>query len=328
MVGVVWYFEESANRGRHERERNQLRFTVDSFDLELIKLMELSARAPMLWFAEKLGSDRHKIKKRIEKLEKSGIINSYRAAINDYIIQGGFLAIISVKAKMGMVNKLIPEFLKFHEIFSVYVLSGEYDLELVCEFQSKEECEKLLLEKLSLIEGIERTRCEIFLRYYFHGRRLLAASPDEGEKKAKSIKLTDVDRGIIRLIRFHARAPKKWIGEQLGIPISSVSKRLKRLELLGVVCGYFAIVDYTKLGFNVKASIRLRVDPQKYRQVLSRILKIKPEWVAEMLGETDLHFRVNVTDAEALRRLIRDEIGQTQGIQRIDTHFVFKSYHR
>ena len=293
-----------------------------------MKLLEFNAREPMLWYAEKLGCDRHKIKKRMEKLEKNVIIKSYRASINNYIIQGGFLAIISIKARTGMVNKLVPEFLKFNETISVYVLSGEYDLELVCEFQSKEECERLLLERLTLIEGIERTRCEIFLRCYFHGKNLLENCRDGGEKKAKNVKLTDVDRSIIRSIRFHARAPNKLIAEELGILISTVSKELKRLEELGVICGYYTVFDHSKLGDRVQASIRLRVDPRKYKQVLSRILEMKPEWVAEILGETDLHFRVTVPDAEALRRIVRDEIGETEGIERIATHFIFKSYQR
>jgi DNA-binding Lrp family transcriptional regulator len=266
--------------------------------------------------------------KTMDKLERKGVILSYRTHIDNSIVCGGFYAVVSIKARLNDIKRLIQKLLQIEEIYSIYLVAGEYDLEAICELDSQEEFEKLLMEKLSSIKEIERARSEILLRTYHHGKDVFEPSSLHGEEKSKIMKFDETDRKILDLLRHNGRASQKWIGKQIGVSAPIVSMRMRRLERLRVICGYYVIVDYTKLGFCLQASVRLRVDPQKFKNVLDRILQFKPLWMEEILGETDLHFRVNAIDTKVLRKLIRDEIGQADGVQRIDSHIIFRSYHR
>ncbi len=72
------------------------------------------------------------------------------------------------------------------------------------------------------------------------------------------------DLKIINHLKSHGRAPIKEISSVVNLSSPAVTERMKRLEETGVIKGYQAEIDYTKLGKAIQAFVAVDVEPKKY----------------------------------------------------------------
>ena len=75
---------------------------------------------------------------------------------------------------------------------------------------------------------------------------------------APAIELDEIDRTIVDLLRDNARRRLADIGQHVNLSISAVKRRIDRLEATGVITGYTAVVDHSKLGRRLEAFTELR----------------------------------------------------------------------
>ncbi len=74
--------------------------------------------------------------------------------------------------------------------------------------------------------------------------------------------LDKIDIGIVRLLQENARYSLKYLAEKVGLSTPAVSSRIEKLQQLGVIKRYAAVVDQFKLGFIISAFINLEVPPK------------------------------------------------------------------
>ena len=67
------------------------------------------------------------------------------------------------------------------------------------------------------------------------------------------------DRKILDLLQENARLSNAEMAEAVGLTVSSVHERVKKMEKKGIIKGYVAMVDPDKLGKPLLAFIRLTV---------------------------------------------------------------------
>lgn len=72
-----------------------------------------------------------------------------------------------------------------------------------------------------------------------------------------------IDRMIIGLLRQDGRATKRRLAETLGLPESTVRDRVRALEAGGMIRGYHARVDPSKLGVGLVAWVFVDVSPDQ-----------------------------------------------------------------
>ena len=70
--------------------------------------------------------------------------------------------------------------------------------------------------------------------------------------------LDDVDHAIIGLLTEDARRTLSDIGARVALSAPAVKRRVDRLESLGVIAGYTAVVDHAQLGRPLQAFCELR----------------------------------------------------------------------
>lgn len=70
-----------------------------------------------------------------------------------------------------------------------------------------------------------------------------------------------LDKKIIELLQNNARMPLKTMAENVFLSSPAVSARIERLTNAGIITGFHASVDESKLGFPIKAFISLEMDP-------------------------------------------------------------------
>ena len=119
-------------------------------------------------------------------------------------------------------------------------------------------------------------------------------------------RLDELDRKIIALLQREGRRSFADMGREVGLSTPAVKRRVDRLEASGVIRGYAAVVDASKLGFGFEAIAEVycadRTAPQ---DVLASVVGI-PEVVSAVTvsGEPDAVLRVQVDDIRHLERLI------------------------
>lgn len=109
--------------------------------------------------------------------------------------------------------------------------------------------------------------------------------------------LDDVGWAILGELQRDARIGFAELGRKVGLSAPAVAERVRRLEDAGVIRGYRADLDLSKLGYHLLAIIRVTVDNPR-EDAFVRFVQDLPEVLA-----CD---RVTGTDCSVLRVAVRD----------------------
>ncbi len=138
--------------------------------------------------------------------------------------------------------------------------------------------------------------------------------------------LDDTDLRILRLVQQDCRITNKDLAAQIHLSTTPTFERLKRLERMGFITRYVAVLDAMKLdrGFQVMCNISMK-------QINSRVAEdFKNEvlaWneVAEcynVSGDCDYMMKVFVPSMAAYQKFIIDKVGSLDYIARIQSVFI------
>lgn len=83
--------------------------------------------------------------------------------------------------------------------------------------------------------------------------------------------IDELNRKILRCLQQNARLSNTEIGRQVGISSPAVSERIKKMEDLGIIEGYKAIVSPFEIGYQLKAIITLRAFMGKLKPFLEKV---------------------------------------------------------
>jgi DNA-binding Lrp family transcriptional regulator len=71
--------------------------------------------------------------------------------------------------------------------------------------------------------------------------------------------LDELDLKIIRALNSNARKSYRDIAKELDLSLTTISKRIKRMEDEKVILGYAPLLDQEKLGFDINAIIGIKI---------------------------------------------------------------------
>jgi DNA-binding Lrp family transcriptional regulator len=122
----------------------------------------------------------------------------------------------------------------------------------------------------------------------------------------RPVRLDDVDRKILDVLRREGRATLAEVGAAVGLSASAVKRRLDRLHEGGVIVGYAAIVDPHAVGDRLEAFIELYcADTVAPNDLLSSVAGLPAVVAAHTVaGDADAVVRVRVEGIEELERTI------------------------
>jgi len=107
----------------------------------------------------------------------------------------------------------------------------------------------------------------------------------------EEIKLDQIDKKILYELDLNGRATFSEIGKKVKLSKQAVKGRINRLEQLGVIKQYFALIDIHQMGYMFyRLDLRLQnLAERKEKEIINYILKLpKVIWVAEIHGRWDL----------------------------------------
>ncbi|MFF5176950.1 Lrp/AsnC family transcriptional regulator [Micromonospora sp. NPDC000316] len=123
-----------------------------------------------------------------------------------------------------------------------------------------------------------------------------------------TVNLDALDWAILGELQNDGRLPLTELGRRVNLSSSAATERVKRLESTGVISGYRAEVDLTKVGFAVLAVVRLKY-PGSRHEPLRQLLAERYE-ILECLrttGDDCYVLKVAATSMAHLERVI-DEL--------------------
>jgi Lrp/AsnC family transcriptional regulator for asnA, asnC and gidA len=130
--------------------------------------------------------------------------------------------------------------------------------------------------------------------------------------------LDDKDMKIIRMLMDDARASYTNMAKEMGITEAAVRKRVKNLELKGVIKKYTVEVDSSKLGYNIISLTGVDTEPEKFLDVAK---KLKEEDFTRSVyittGDHMIMAEIWARDGDELTKIISDKIGKLPGVKKI-----------
>jgi len=121
--------------------------------------------------------------------------------------------------------------------------------------------------------------------------------------------IDEKDEEILRELRKNGRATLTELGRKIGLSPASIKNRIEKLENLGAIKGYSAIVDPTFLNEFVQAiiEVELLVDNETVDKMLYNISQLdNVVGVYRKTGEFQILIRANFKDVSQLKEFVRN----------------------
>jgi|SRR5215204_6444418 len=78
----------------------------------------------------------------------------------------------------------------------------------------------------------------------------------------------DIDRKVLRELQEDARISYAELGRRVGLTTPAVIERVRKLEDAGVITGYRAEIDTTKVGLPIIAFVRMSITGVDYSHII------------------------------------------------------------
>jgi DNA-binding Lrp family transcriptional regulator len=145
-------------------------------------------------------------------------------------------------------------------------------------------------------------------------------------------RLDKKDLEILRLIQDDCKLSTRELASKVESPVTTVYAKIRRMEDMGLIKAYRAVLDGSKLGIGTTAFILTSV---AYRQADKEALLSQREIAKEVTkfaevqevhiitGDWDLLIKVKAEDVEAVGKFVIDKLRTIKGIERTLTCVVF-----
>lgn len=266
---------------------------LDAKDKEILRELDINFRQSFSKIGRKVGLSKNSVGLRFEKLKECMLHNTL--GLNNELL--GY-TMIKVYYSFDFYNEnteleIIKELKKHRNLLWAARYYGEYDvgtcflvnnlndfIEQATKFDEK------FANKINRKE-IELVSKQIFFRHNFiHDREI--PKYYKIEKTNKILSLTDIEKRILKTMRYEPRMSIIDIVRKTGLSTKTITSRLKQLEKTGIIMGYFMTLDHSKLDYNVfKLLIQIHSGKtnQEFDDYLSSLKETK--YMVKMLGSWD-----------------------------------------
>lgn len=150
-------------------------FATDSVDREILRVLRDDGRIPLVQLAARVGLSQTPCKRRLQRLEESGLISGYNARIDRKVAGFGITAFVSVELERQDADEIASfqkKIARFEEVVTGTLMTGAQDFLLEIVVESLEEFEAFLQTKLLRISGIRVVRSRFALRKFIDRARI------------------------------------------------------------------------------------------------------------------------------------------------------------
>ena len=139
--------------------------------------------------------------------------------------------------------------------------------------------------------------------------------------------LDDIDRKLLKILQEDGRTPYAELGKAVGLAVSSVNERVRKLADRGVITGVHTHVSPEALGLDLLAIVFVgwsdpTVEPRFFAQIEKEPAVLECHHVT---GAWNYLLKVRVTNTRMLEAFLTNVVKTVEGIQRTETLIVLSS---
>ena len=138
--------------------------------IEVLKLLSKNAKYSEEDIATMLGISPSEVADYIKQLEKEGLIKGYKAVIDWEKLDGAYVSAIvelNVVPKAGLgFEEVAEKIMKYKEVESVYLMSGNYDLNVIVKGKTLQDIARFVAKELATIDSVTSTSTHFVMRRY------------------------------------------------------------------------------------------------------------------------------------------------------------------
>jgi Lrp/AsnC family leucine-responsive transcriptional regulator len=139
----------------------------------------------------------------------------------------------------------------------------------------------------------------------------------------------EFDRRILQILQDDGRLTNADLAERVGLSATPCLRRVKALEERGVIAGYRAELDRSRVGLGLTVMVGVKVDGHRDQNAtaIQQAFLAMPEVVTCHLisGEADFLLEVVVTDLQAYERFLLGRLLKLPMVKDIRSNFVIRT---
>ncbi|OAN37471.1 Lrp/AsnC family transcriptional regulator [Mycolicibacterium iranicum] len=147
-------------------------------------------------------------------------------------------------------------------------------------------------------------------------------------KDVRGVAIDDVDRRILTALHADARMSNSSLADLIGIAPSTCHGRVRRLQEMGVIRGFYADIDPAAIGLTLQAMISVSLQANSRGKIRSFIQTIrrKPQVmdVYFLAGADDFILHVAARDTDDLRAFVVDNLNADADVAGTQTSLIFE----
>ncbi|MET8468531.1 Lrp/AsnC family transcriptional regulator [Streptomyces sp. NPDC006422] len=134
----------------------------ERLDLAVLRLIAEEPRAGVREYARRLGVARATVQSRVDKLQRLGVLVSWRPQFDPAAMGYAGLAYVRLHLAQGKLDQTLAGLAAIPEVIEANAVAGEADL--LCRVVAKDNAGlEEVLQQIIAVEGVERTSSEVVL---------------------------------------------------------------------------------------------------------------------------------------------------------------------
>ena len=144
--------------------------------------------------------------------------------------------------------------------------------------------------------------------------------------------LDEIDLDLIRLLQQNARITNADLATAVGIAQSTCITRVRSLISRGIISGFSANVEPSKLGLGTEVliSVTLRAGARAHLSDFMQQMRERPEVIQVFFlgGSEDFIVHLAVENSDAVREFVLENLSNNATVASTRTNLVFEHFHK
>lgn len=138
--------------------------------------------------------------------------------------------------------------------------------------------------------------------------------------------LDTIDQQIITLLQSNGKMNNKEVAGKIGLSVTPTFERIKRLERIGVIQGYTALINPKAIGKDLKVlcQVSLKSHQKEGIDVFESAIRELPEvsHAYHVAGATDYMLIIEVANMEVYQDFLKNQLARIPHIGQVNSSFV------
>ena len=135
---------------------------LDPLDLAVLRILVEQPRAGVREYARQLGVARGTVQARLDRLQRDGVLTSYRPHISPAAMGFAGLAYVRLHLAQGMLDETSLLLAEIPEVLEANAIAGEGDM--LCRVVARDNADlEKVVQRILAVPGVIRSRTEVVL---------------------------------------------------------------------------------------------------------------------------------------------------------------------